>query len=120
MRILLVPIIMLLIVSCANNASDKEGWRKIQSGTTDVLLGISMPSQTTGYIVGTNGRILKTTNGGNDWSSQTSGTTSFLRDVHFINDSLGVAVGESGKILYTDDGGEHWNVKVSNTTSHLV
>ncbi|MBL0098472.1 MAG: hypothetical protein IPP46_19840 [Bacteroidetes bacterium] len=53
-----------------------------------------------GIIVGDNGTILQTTNGGGNWIPQTSGTGNLLLYVHFIGNT-GFAVGEGGTILKT-------------------
>jgi photosystem II stability/assembly factor-like uncharacterized protein len=83
----------------------------------------------TGYIVGDNGTILKTVNGGKDWKAQKSGilgeelhtqyfgnapTCEELRSVYFVNDNTGYAVGyyfdesETGILIKTLDGGKNW------------
>lgn len=59
----------------------------------------------TGWAVGDNGTILKTTDGGNTWGLQTSGTTESLQSVHFINTQTGYIVGTNGVILKTVTGG---------------
>ncbi len=42
---------------------------------------------TTGYAVGDNGTILKTTDGGANWTAQTSGTTNNFFSVSFPVDA---------------------------------
>ncbi len=62
----------------------------------------------TGWAVGQDGVIIKTTNGGQTWSRQTSGTTSYLNAIHFADANHGWAVGRDGNILSTADGGTTW------------
>ena len=50
----------------------------------------------TGWIVGEDGFIKKTTNAGLDWIQQTSGTTITLRSVQFIDQNTGWICGDSG------------------------
>jgi photosystem II stability/assembly factor-like uncharacterized protein len=69
-----------------------------------------------GYVVGTGGLIMKTTDGGATWSHQTSGTTVTLWDVDFIDANTGYAVGTSGTILKTTDGGNVWSSSTYGTT----
>jgi photosystem II stability/assembly factor-like uncharacterized protein len=64
----------------------------------------------TGWIVGSNGAILRTTDGGELWSPQVSNTTYMLRGVSFLDSSFGIATGEGGTILRTTDGGAEWQV----------
>jgi len=51
-----------------------------------------------GYVVGNNGAILKSTNVGQNWITETSGTTNNLMDIAYSGNAL-YAVGNSGKIL---------------------
>ena len=94
-------------------------WTSQPSGTSEVLLGVSFTDVDKGYVVGTNGVIRVTTNGGTSWSAQTSGTSRFLRDVYFSDATHGVIVGESGLILRTTDG-TAWSPQTSGTVQHLV
>ena len=90
----------------------QSGWIQQSSQTTETLLGVSFGSNNTGYVCGTSGKLLKTTNGGLNWSALVSGTIGFLRDISFIDDNTGITAGESGIILKTTNGGSNWlNVK---------
>jgi photosystem II stability/assembly factor-like uncharacterized protein len=82
------------------------------------LKSIIFPDKYTGYTVGYNGKILKTTNG-MDWESQGSGTTNWLNSVHFCIVNTGYIVGDSGIILKTIDGGINWITQNSGTVSDL-
>ncbi len=72
-----------------------------------------------GWVVGFNGLILKTTNGGINWESKLSGISLDLSSVCFGSVLDGCAVGKSGIILKTNDGGESWHLVNSNTSSSL-
>lgn len=74
---------------------------------------------THGYIVGDNGTILKTNDGGLNWLSQVSGTTNSLKKVYFANDTSGLACGAGGTILKTTNGGATWQPITSGTTLTL-
>ncbi|HKK41808.1 MAG TPA: YCF48-related protein, partial [Bacteroidales bacterium] len=56
-----------------------------------------------GTIVGMNGRILHTSDGGAHWSVQSGNVQDWLTDVSFTNVNMGTAVGQKGLILYTTD-----------------
>ncbi|MBI4547715.1 MAG: T9SS type A sorting domain-containing protein [Ignavibacteriae bacterium] len=80
----------------------------------------------TGFVVGEQGAILKTTNDGNNWLAQPSGVTGTLRGAFFSprNDfrfrfRTGWVVGDGGLILKTEDQGETWTQLNSGTTSNL-
>jgi uncharacterized protein (TIGR03437 family) len=95
------------------------------SGTRQALNGIQMFPGTLGFldsrgwIVGDNGTILKTINGGDTWTLQASGTTVNLRDVYFLDEQRGWAVGDGGVILATTDGGSTWVQEASGVTTDL-
>ncbi len=72
-----------------------------------------------GVIVGSNGRILRTTTGGGSWSLVSSPTTRILRDVQFISPTIAVAVGDSGYVLKSTDAGATWQKQNSGTTAYL-
>jgi len=83
-------------------------WIQQNSGTTNHLNSVYFIDPNTGYAVGFNGTILKTTDGGENWISQNSGTTNHLYSVFFIDQSKGFAVGNT--LLKTINGGEEWIV----------
>jgi photosystem II stability/assembly factor-like uncharacterized protein len=100
-------------------------WEIQVSGTTANLNAISMlvfataAGTTAGYVVGDNGTILKTTNGGAEWVAQTSGTTARLNGVYAVTALVAYAVGDGGTILRTTDGGATWVAQNSGTTANL-
>ncbi len=60
-----------------------------------------------GWIVGSDGVIYHTVNGGTTWAKQTSGVTDFLYSVYFLNQNQGwIAAGD--KVLGTTNGGTTW------------
>lgn len=73
----------------------------------------------TGWIVGSDGFITKTTNAGNEWIKQNSGTTLILKAVQFVDQNTGWICGDAGLILKSTDGGKNWDSLSSNTTQHL-
>lgn len=65
-------------------------------------------------------RVVRTTNGGNNWASQLY-TNSFTPpwDIHFIDLQNGWVVCDSGVILHTTNGGSNWYVDASGVTNNL-
>ncbi|MDI6804091.1 MAG: M20/M25/M40 family metallo-hydrolase [Bacteroidota bacterium] len=84
---------------------------------TVTIYDIDFVDENTGWLVGTNGMIVKTTDGGESWFSQISGTGLHLFGVDFINSQIGWVVGNSGLILKTTNGGERW---ISQTSGQAV
>lgn len=87
--------------------------------TGNDLYSVYFPDANTGYVVGTWGTILKTTNGGLNWTTQESGTTNGLESVYFTDTNTGYAVGLSGTILKTINGGTSWITQASGIADHL-
>lgn len=72
-----------------------------------------------GWIVGKNGVILRTVDGGKNWFIQKRAFFDF-NAIHMINEEKGFIVADSGYLLKTDDGGKKWEVSVlGNVTSSL-
>lgn len=89
------------------------------SGHAETLYGVHLVDETTGWVVGTNGTILKTTDAGANWTAQASGTTATLYDVHFVDTLRGWVVGAGGMILATRDGGATWQPQESGVSADL-
>ena len=66
-------------------------------------------------VVGANGTILQTTDGGTTWKQKISGTSKVLKKIRFSNANVGYIIGDQGVLLRTIDGGENW---VSLATGH--
>lgn len=93
--------------------------QQIQANFNLGLYDVSCFNANNVWMIGEQGLINATTDGGNNWVSQTSGVTNNLNGVHFYSITNGVAVGDSGTILRTTNGGTTWALVVSNTTQNL-
>ena len=71
-------------------------------------------------IVGKDGIILKTIDGGNNWVELDSGIESTLNDIYFLNSDVGWAVGKDGIIIATYNGGEDWIDEYSGVLHDLL
>ncbi|HPF70584.1 MAG TPA: YCF48-related protein [Candidatus Krumholzibacteria bacterium] len=72
-----------------------------------------------GLVVGADGAILRTEDGGHSWQEQDSGTSAHLFGVAFRDSSAAYAVGDAGTVLATTDGGRSWLAIESGTSSTL-
>jgi hypothetical protein len=80
-----------------------------QDSTTDADLNeLFCITEDTVIVVGNNGTILKTTDGGAQWYIKNSGTTANLTKVQFSTPDKGYAVGMNGTLIKTTNGGEDW------------
>ena len=100
-KIFFTIIILLIAVLKANSQ-----WYQQNSGTNEGLYAVTFIDSLNGTVVGGNGLIIRTTNGGESWISQNSGTNLVLLAVSFSTFNIGTVVGDDGTILRTIDGGQ--------------
>ncbi len=62
-----------------------------------------------GWVVLSNGKILKTLDHAATWGEQTSGVNTLLSDVYFVDENTGWISGFSGVLLRTTNGGLLWS-----------
>ena len=96
------------------------GWFNQTSSVSEILMSVNFVNNTTGWIVGYNGVILKTTNGGLNWNNQVSGTLNILKQCSFVSTQIGFVLGNSSLILKTTNGGANWFQQISGTTNDLT
>ncbi len=82
-------------------------------------MSVYFTDNTTGYVTGDAGTILKTTNEGVSWVALPSTTTSTLNSIFFTDNTTGYAVGENGTIIKTVNGGAEWGALSGITNSML-
>ena len=97
------------------------GWQIKNNGLTNELLrDVQFIDMNHGWIVGDNGTIYRTLDGGNTWiSPSVLPTSSDIRGVYFINNMVGWAVRSSGRVLKTIDGGDTWSITNTITSETL-
>ncbi|HAN37794.1 MAG TPA: hypothetical protein DCQ29_02740, partial [Chitinophagaceae bacterium] len=108
-------------------------WRTTDSGNTWVnqsggwpnifqlsLNAVCFVDANNGWAVGSNGVVLRTSNGGSTWVQQASNTTTILRDVFFINSTTGWAIGDNGTIIRTSNGGATWTPSTNAGTTNVL
>jgi len=87
----------------------------------DFMRDIFFVNESTGWSVGSPGRIIKITNAHDDplFTIQQSGTTVMLHGIFMLDQDRGWAVGDNGTILRTTNGGTTWSAQFSGTTNAL-
>lgn len=95
-------------------ATDVDGvWPEVAAddeGNAIDPVAVAMWSPSNIYMVGANGYIWKSTDGGASVSVSDAGnaTTEDLFDIAFVTDKMVVAVGENNAIVQTENGGVTW------------
>ncbi|MHC1736814.1 MAG: WD40/YVTN/BNR-like repeat-containing protein [Ignavibacteriaceae bacterium] len=103
----------------SDNASDKDTWTPQQSPSSLSLNSVYFTDANTGWAVGHEGIIIKTTTGGKEWIAQAGGGNNPLVSVYFVNNNIGWAVGQTGTIIKTSNGGQTWTPQNSQTIQNL-
>jgi photosystem II stability/assembly factor-like uncharacterized protein len=91
-----------------------ESWQE-RYRSQDGLSEIKFANENVGWMVGGNGLILHTSDGGINWTRQSSGTDVLLNGLAVIDTNNAWACGASGTLLYTNDGGTTWNKRKIDT-----
>jgi hypothetical protein len=94
------------------------GIASIPSNT--IFNDITFTDSNNGFIIGDNGIILRTNNGGVRWQLQSNTVSSSFREIQFLNSQVGYICGTlpNGSLLKTIDGGYTW--KSLNMTGYPV
>lgn len=71
------------------------------------------------FVVGDNGTLLKTTDGGITWVQKNSGTNQDLMFIKFATSNVGYIICMNGTLLKTIDGGENWDFISSTLISNI-
>jgi len=87
---------------------------------TDTINALDFVDTTHGWLVGKQGRIYRTADGGAIFDSIASYTTEDLRAVQFVSPATGWIVGNSGVILFSDDSGLTWIQQLWGGSSDLA
>jgi photosystem II stability/assembly factor-like uncharacterized protein len=105
--------VLFLVISVYAGYEDWRWHNPLPSGNT--VKDICFINTQKGWVVGTNGGIYHTADGGGTWIEQFSGTTRDLLKVRFIDENEGWVLVRSkgsmpydGFFLHTSDGGKSW------------
>lgn len=88
-------------------------WEQVHEEDGCYFNDIDFPTVLEGWAVGSNAKIIHTSDGGNTWSQiNIEGISSGeFKDVDFINDKIGWISGLwSAQLLHTKDGGQSWSI----------
>lgn len=106
----------------AHTADTGDNWNILTQDldATDAdLRDIYFLNKNLGWVVGDDGTILRTENGGEEWIQLNSGVHERLNSVFFIDDKTGWVVGRNGLLLSTHNGGESWGIVDLSSTDEL-
>lgn len=128
-------LIFLLSVFCFPSSAFSATWTRQNSGTTAWLQSAYFLDQNRGWVAGSGGTLLQTTNGGETWKKLLPLTRDMLRDVYFADENVGWLIAEPDQLklrtndeprsylLKTADGGLTWqriSLDTTESNSRLV
>ncbi len=93
------------------------GWEIVMKA--DYLEQIQFVNRDTGFVAGSDGTILRTTDGGNTWNYTQTKTTGWFNCISFVDSDTGYAGGNGGFLRKTTDGGLSWDTLISNSFDHI-
>lgn len=96
-----------------------QTWAPQASGNFGHFSAVQFVNEQTGWLCGSAGKILKTTNSGATWFTQGLSPGVDLADLYFVNENIGWATGLGGIIIKTADGGVSWGIQSVGTTGWL-
>jgi photosystem II stability/assembly factor-like uncharacterized protein len=108
--------IVLLAACCLLPSAFSATWTRQKSGTMAWLHAVYFIDQNRGWVAGSNGALLKTSDGGASWSKVATYTKDTLRDVYFADENHGWLLAERDLLkLKTDDEPRSYLLKTSDS-----
>ena len=118
--------IFIALFACLFSSQLFSQWIQQVSGVNVSLNDVYCIDQNNVIVVGNNGTILKTTNGGTNWVLKNSGTTEPIVKVVFPTATIGYAIATNyvnnivqNRLLKSTDGGESWS-SITNADSSKI
>lgn len=112
-----------IVYVCGDNVIIKStNWGNnwsILSPSSYLYRGIFFIDDNTGYICGSSGNLIKTSNGGLNWTTLPSGTSEWLFSIFFPTPATGFCSGFNGTILKTTNSGNNWIQLTTGITENI-
>ena len=77
----------------------------------DNLFAVEFVNETTGFVAGYSGTILRTKDAGQNWDALYVGRNELIRRLSFINGKEGWAIGHRGSIFHSKNSASTWKVQ---------
>ena len=121
-------IFLILIFSCKKDNSIlnstpelKNTWHLISEKNSNKIINkIFFANTKVGWMIGNEGIVLSSTDGGYTWKEQNSNTKNNLREIYFIDEKIGWISGYKNTLLYTSNSGKEWQqIEVYEDTTKI-
>lgn len=108
--------LLLSIITCLATAQ----WNWVNPKPTGyVLFDVDFINETTGYVIGEKGTLLKTVDAGESWEFIPTGTFADFQFVCFTTETVGYASTIDAHMLKTTDGGFSWQMLETDTLERI-
>jgi photosystem II stability/assembly factor-like uncharacterized protein len=130
--VVLSTIALVLALPAAAGAHGDRGhqpaprWVPVPTGSTQQFRGLDAVDRRTAWVGGSDGQVLRTTDGGRSWQdvSPPGSTGLRFRDVEAQDarraSVLAIGPGEASRIYTTADGGRSWNARLRQRRSRRL
>lgn len=122
LRVSVSPCLLIFLLSafCLLPSASAATWSRQKSGTMSWLHAVQFLDQNHGFVAGSGGTLLETTDGGATWKKISTLPKDTFRDIYFVDNHTGWVVAERdvyklktndeapSYLLRTDDGGLSW------------
>jgi len=112
---------MVLLSVSGFSGHHAPGWKLSETGVSARFRGLAPVSDRVAWVAGTEGTVLRTTNGGRDWASVGPADAAGLqfRDIEAFDAAHAVALtigeGTDSRVYATSDGGRSWTESFRNS-----
>lgn len=104
-------------------SSDNEHWRQLPLPAQQLITDVHFVDENIGWVVGHDGLILKTIDGGEHWVFQHYTPEAEIPQVFmkilFSNEDKGYIIGSGGNLLETQNGGASWETRILLTDEEV-
>jgi photosystem II stability/assembly factor-like uncharacterized protein len=120
MRRTLALAVVLALALAAPAGAHGLRWKPVPTGSTQQYRGLDAVDKRTAWVGGSEGEVLRTTDGGRTWKNVSPpGSTGLLfRDVEAESawraSVMAIGIGEASRIYQTTDGGRSWRLTFVN------
>ncbi len=115
-------LLTILLLTLSITMYGSGGWRQVADATYSSLSDVFFLNENLGWIAGSSGTILRTTDGGYTWEepSKPLPVIASMYSIFFVNENVGYAGGTHDLLLKTTDGGTTWTELTFNADDGTV
>lgn len=95
----------------SETSSENASWKVVYRESDFSFLSVFFINEMIGFVVGYNGVLLKTVDGGSSWNRIDFPQNGRLHSIFFLDKNCGFVSCDS-ELYYTDDGGNSWNIQL--------